>query len=107
MSPLVIAALLVFTSALVHAAVLGVWRERIIGSTGRSADRSSPAAVGITVVVPARDAAGTITLLLQDLHGQTFPKALYEVIVVDDASSDVTFQRARALAVRWPDLPNS
>lgn len=104
MSPLLIAALLLFVASLVQAAVLGTWRDRILRSLRARGDRRSSACAPISVVVPARDAEDTITLLLQDLHGQTLSKEVYEVIVVDDASTDSTLERARSLADRWPGL---
>jgi len=44
----------------------------------------------ITVVIPVRNEAKNIELLLQDLVQQTYPKAQFEVIVVDDCSDDNT-----------------
>ena len=104
MSPLLIAALLLFMASLVQAAVLGTWRDRILRTLRDPGGARSSSSTAISVVVPARDAEDTITLLLQDLHGQTLSKEVYEVIVVDDASTDTTLQRALALADRWPGL---
>lgn len=47
-----------------------------------------------TVVVPAYNAAGTITACVQALRQQTIDPACYEIIVVDDGSSDGTAARA-------------
>jgi biofilm PGA synthesis N-glycosyltransferase PgaC len=45
---------------------------------------------GISVVIPARNEETAIPLLLQKLRQQTYPKDLFEIIVVDDHSTDKT-----------------
>lgn len=52
----------------------------------------------ISVVVPARDAAKTIRRTLECLAGQDVDPGTFEVIVVDDASSDATALVARESA---------
>jgi biofilm PGA synthesis N-glycosyltransferase PgaC len=44
----------------------------------------------LSLVIPARNEENTILLLLNDLQNQRFPKNKFEVIVVDDASTDQT-----------------
>lgn len=44
----------------------------------------------ISVIIPARNEEKNIGQLLQALQGQTYPSALFEIIVVDDHSSDAT-----------------
>lgn len=44
----------------------------------------------ISVIIPARNEATTIGTLLQALEKQTYPKELFEVIVIDDHSTDAT-----------------
>ena len=44
----------------------------------------------ISVIVPARNAADTIAPCLESLLAQTVPRGDYEVIVVDDGSTDET-----------------
>jgi poly-beta-1,6-N-acetyl-D-glucosamine synthase len=51
---------------------------------------SSSPQTRITVIIPARNEEENIGLLLQALQEQTYPKELFEVIVVDDHSSDST-----------------
>ncbi len=47
-----------------------------------------------TVVVPAYNAAATLSTCLHALTQQTYPRSAYEVIVVDDGSSDDTARAA-------------
>ncbi|MDR7409595.1 MAG: glycosyltransferase family 2 protein [Armatimonadota bacterium] len=58
----------------------------------------------ITVVVPAYNAAGVLGNCLQHLAEQDYPKELYEVVVVDDGSTDGTRQVVQDCARRL-DLP--
>jgi len=54
----------------------------------------------VSVVVPAYNAALTLPLCLAALAAQDFPSNSYEVIVVDDGSTDDTVSIARATGVR-------
>lgn len=44
----------------------------------------------VSVLVPARNEAATITETLQGLHNQTYPAEKLEIIIIDDNSSDHT-----------------
>ncbi|MBI2886112.1 MAG: glycosyltransferase [Chloroflexi bacterium] len=55
-------------------------------------------ALRASVIIPAYNARGTLGACLEALLGQTTPREQYEVIVVDDASSDDT----AAMAGRYP-----
>lgn len=44
----------------------------------------------LSVIIPVRNEAANIHVLLSDLQGQCLPKKYFEVIVVDDASTDRT-----------------
>jgi GT2 family glycosyltransferase len=59
----------------------------------------------ISVVVPARNAVPTLGPLLDSLRRQTLADDRYEVVVVDNASSDGTAAVARALGVRVVEEP--
>lgn len=50
------------------------------------------ASVFISVIIAARNEEKNITGLLQSLHAQQYPKELYEVIIIDDHSTDTTWQ---------------
>jgi len=66
-----------------------------------------------SVIVPVRNAAGTLGACLQALAGQTVQASRYEVIVVNDGSTDATRQVAAgfaapaALSVCCLDIPPS
>ena len=47
----------------------------------------------ISVLIPVRNEAENILALLNDLLVQTFPKNLFEVILIDDHSEDETLNK--------------
>jgi len=61
----------------------------------------------LSVIVPARDAAQTLGDCLRGLRSQTLGSDRYEVIVVDDGSSDDTFRIGEAGADRLIHQPPS
>jgi len=63
---------------------------------------SKQPAVTISIVIAARNEANNIQPLLQSLHDQQYPKELYEVIIVDDHSTDDTWTLLQA--ANFPDL---
>ncbi|MFQ5576479.1 MAG: glycosyltransferase, partial [Anaerolineae bacterium] len=54
----------------------------------------------ISVIVPAYNAAPTLVACLQALNTQTVPRDAYEIIVVDDGSTDDTAAVARRRGAR-------
>lgn len=105
MSSLFVLSLLAFGLAMVFAQVVGGWRDSFAKAWHAGAVRPGGEQVeGVTMVVPARDAAETIAPLLQDLHAQQWPKELVEVLVVDDGSSDATSGIVRGMLRNWPGL---
>ncbi|MDA0336559.1 MAG: glycosyltransferase [bacterium] len=71
----------------------------LLGATRRSPsiDATVPSP-SVAVVIAARDEATRIEPCLRALAEQTYPRDLYQVILVDDGSTDGTQERARALA---------
>jgi lipopolysaccharide/colanic/teichoic acid biosynthesis glycosyltransferase/GT2 family glycosyltransferase len=61
----------------------------------------------LSVIIPARDAAETLGDCLRGLRSQTLGSDRYEVIVVDDGSSDDTFRIGEAGADRLIHQPPS
>ncbi|MBK9275660.1 MAG: glycosyltransferase [Flavobacteriales bacterium] len=87
--------------SLFFAALVRQWTH--VFRAALSPDQGPAEPVHMSVLVPARNEAGRITLLLQDLAAQA-PVRPDEVIVVDDASEDGTLAQARSMATRWPAL---
>jgi exopolysaccharide biosynthesis polyprenyl glycosylphosphotransferase len=55
----------------------------------------------ISVIIPAYNAEKTLPYTLRALQNQTIPRELFEIIVVDDASTDGTAAVAREFGVRY------
>jgi cellulose synthase/poly-beta-1,6-N-acetylglucosamine synthase-like glycosyltransferase len=95
-----------FLLALFHGLLMEFWRSAI--ATAQLAHEPAAGDQGpaplISVLVPARNATGTIVPLLQDLHAQQYPRELYEVLVIDDGSDDGTATRVADMAHTWPGL---
>jgi len=105
MSTTLIIAMLAFGFALLHGVVLDLWRQAIAQSNDETPTPALPdPPPRITVLIPARNAAATIIPLLQDLHAQRYPREAFEVLVVDDHSSDGTAAAVQGLARTWPGL---
>lgn len=65
--------------------------------TGR--DRKLASSLTVTVVVPVRNRERVIGACIESLLGQTYPKDLTEVIVVDNGSTDRTIEIVRRYPV--------
>ena len=61
----------------------------------------------ISVIVPAYNAARTLPACLRALNNQTLPRQEYEIIVVDDGSTDDTPAVARRYGARVVTQPNA
>lgn len=97
---------------IVAALVLAVWISRhvTLGATRRTQtvlqpDQSSALPADppkVTIIVPAKDEAANIAACLETLLAQDYPD--FEVIVVDDRSTDRTAAEVERLAARDPRL---
>lgn len=56
-----------------------------------------------SIIIPARNEEENIQLSLQDLAKQKFPYANFEIIVVDDNSTDLTAQKVKEIIAQQPD----
>ncbi|MEZ5544699.1 MAG: glycosyltransferase family 2 protein [Lysobacteraceae bacterium] len=63
-----------------------------------------PSATTISVVIPAHNEAGNIAALLQEVCDVLRERIAFEIVCVDDGSSDDTAQVLRWLAGRMPEL---
>jgi len=64
-----------------------------------------PSLTRLTVVIPARDEAGCITSTVEHLHLELRLRGVpHEIIVVDDGSTDATWDILEQLAKRLPEL---
>src|SRR5689334_19960184 len=54
------------------------------------------ASVFISVIISARNEEKNINALLQSLQDQQYPKELYEVIIINDHSTDTTWSMLQA-----------
>jgi len=66
----------------------------------------TPAGVLVSVIIPAYNAARTLPACLKALEDQTLSRSSYEIIVVDDGSTDATREIARSHGVRLLTQPN-
>lgn len=57
---------------------------------------------GISIIIPVRNEAENISQLLSSLSGINYPKELFEVIIVDDHSTDSTAEVLAHAAVDFP-----
>jgi glycosyltransferase involved in cell wall biosynthesis len=98
--------------------------DRLAASTdggsglSRVSDRSQgtvggpPSPLKVSVIVPAYNAGRYVDAIGAAMAAQSMPQDEFEVIVVDDGSTDDTAERLEALAarqpnVRWIRIPNS
>jgi len=97
--------LLPFGASIVFAVIIQGWRETVSKAKDTKAVGDPHSAhPTVAMIVPARNAADTITPLLQDLYAQVYDRQRVTVIVVDDASEDGTAEKVRSMMQRWPQL---
>lgn len=100
---LVLTSLLMFFGAYYAVFVLSVYRG--IGRVRREIPQQSLAdAPFVSVVVAAHNEAATISACIESICQQYYPPERYEVIVVDDASTDSTAGEVRRLLERYKQV---
>lgn len=67
----------------------------------RAAAAPEPA---VSVVVPVKDEAGNVRPLIEEIRTALTPVCPFEVVYVDDGSSDGTTQELEALTLEFPEL---
>lgn len=67
----------------------------------RGAPASEGTSLSVSVVVPAYNCAAHVERLLDSLFAQTYPRSSYEIIMVDDGSSDETASVAERALAQW------
>ena len=82
---------------LVYAGLILVYRRNWKVIPGFEPDPGMPRTT-ISVLIPARNEEKNILLCLASLAGQTYPRDRFEVIVLDDHSTDGTVQAVRSFA---------
>ena len=76
----------------------------LIGLRRRKRRADAHAFPFVSVVIAARNEAGYIGDCLEGLAGQSYPADRYEVLVVDDGSTDETAQIVARYAVEYPHI---
>lgn len=89
---LIISFLIVFVYFLMNVTLIVIWLKKQISTTSNKIYNNDKHEVQISVIIPVRNEAENILFLLQDLEKQTLSKALFEVIVADDDSTDETLK---------------
>ncbi len=67
-------------------------------------ERSAKRHTSISIVIPVRNEAANIAALLQDIREQQYSIELFEIIVVDDHSTDQTLQLVQKFQETHPEL---
>ena len=60
--------------------------------------------IKVSIIIPARNESHCILELMQSVKNQTYPYQFMEVIVVDDASTDDTFDVVQHFINQYPEL---
>lgn len=88
---------------LAHGTGVSRWETLFTSISGQRSMRTSEGP-GITVLIPARNEADRITGTLLDLRAQSLAHRHFQVIVVDDHSTDGTVQLVKHMMPDWPEL---
>lgn len=76
------------------------WRKIKVFKTNKNVKCST----SVSIIIPARNEEKSIPDLLNDLSEQIYPKELIEIIIIDDHSTDNTYQKISDFKKLHPDL---
>ena len=79
------------------------WKQIPLQAFSDAADQGSP--VTFSVIIPARNEAAVIVSLLESIKKQSYSSSLFEVIVVDDHSTDQTAALVQQLITAHSGMP--
>lgn len=79
------------------------WKQIPLQAFSDSADQES--SVTFSVIIPARNEAAVIVSLLESIKKQSYSSSLFEVIVVDDHSTDQTAALVQQLITAHSGMP--
>jgi len=60
-----------------------------------------PLPPSVSIVIPIYNRAALLNLCLPPLFAQSYPQDRYEILLIDDGSSDDTVERAREIGLKW------
>lgn len=78
-------------------------RRRVKSAREALAERNKQG-IDISIVIPAHNAMPYLTKALESVASQTYDASRTECIVVDDGSSDSTWEEIQRFALEYPDL---
>lgn len=81
-----------------------VWYHLTVQQLSQSNTSGTPATKSISVVICARNEAARLPQIISDICNQDYPAPLFEVLVVNDNSTDTTASLLQQLAHRYPAL---
>lgn len=93
---LIAGVIMVLYTAMIVYAILG-WKKLKV-------EDEKTAWVGVSILVAARNEAENIETVIRDIFNQSYPKELFELIIIDDHSDDETFSIADSLKAEFTDL---
>lgn len=93
---------LLFTAA--YAVLIETYRRWFVKVPLLTLDLDSTPSTTFSVIIPARNEEENIQACLTSVLGQNYPPDLFEVILVDDHSTDDTVGIAKTLQQRFPNL---
>lgn len=85
---------------ILYAALILYYRQSWLTIPYYTPEEAPPPPIKISIIIPARNEAQNIIPCLDSISNQTYPADLYEIIVVDDHSTDETAGIVKRYAVK-------